>query len=581
MFCFFAHSVKLLPNGLFPKLLKRSGEKPDSAKRYFDGLFAAMESGGDFDLNEIAHFNGGLFDGRRAFELRSDEIGLLQAAASLDWSQIDPTIFGTLFERFLDPDKRAQIGAHYTDPGKIMMIIEPVILRPLHEEWATAKAEIEKLVTEAQVKRGRAFTNAMGKAEEARSKFIERLRKVTILDPACGSGNFLYLGLQGVKDIELKTNLECEALGLQPRAPIVGPEIVHGIEINPLAAELARTTIWIGDVQWRIRNGIYAKPAPILRKLDSIERRDAVIEKATSGDYVEAIWPKAEFIVGNPPYVGNKRMIEKLGEDYVTSLRSIYHDRISGGVYLVTYWFVKAWQMILSDSCKRAGLVATNSVRSGANRDALQQIVEQGSIFEAWADEEWTIDGADVRVSLVCFTKERELQTRLNGRSVNTIYADLTGRSFDITRSRALHENKNVSYVGVILNGEFEVQAKLAREWLLEPLNVNGRPNSEVMRLTFNGDDFNGNRDDKWVIDFGTRMSEEEAAKYERPFEFIAAHVKPYRKRLREDGSFAVRAKGEREIWWRHARARPAMRARLSSLSRYIATPMVSSPDYS
>ncbi len=277
VFCFFAHSVKLLPNGFFPKLLKRAAEKPDNAKRYFDGLFAAMESGGEYDLTEIAHFNGGLFDGRRALVLKSDEIGLLQAAASLDWGQIDPTIFGTLFERFLDPDKRAQIGAHYTDPAKIMMIVEPVILRPLREEWSVAKAEIDKLVDEAHLKRGKAFANAMGRAEEARSKFIERLRKLTILDPACGSGNFLYLALQGVKDIELKANLECEVMGLEPRTPAVGPEIVHGIEINPLAAELARTTIWIGDIQWRIRNGIYARPEPILRKLNSIECRDALI----------------------------------------------------------------------------------------------------------------------------------------------------------------------------------------------------------------------------------------------------------------------------------------------------------------
>jgi len=268
VFCFFAHSVKLLPNGFFPKILRRCAEKPESAKRYFDRLFAAMETGGEFDLTDIAHFNGGLFDGRRALPLQSDEIALLQAAASLDWSQIDPTIFGTLFERFLDPDKRAQIGAHYTDPEKIMMIVEPVILRPLGEEWTKAKARIEQLVKQAQLKQGRrARGNGMGAAEEERSKFIDRLRHLTILDPACGSGNFLYLALQGVKDIELKANLECEAMGLEPRTPLVGPEIVHGIEINILAAELARTTIWIGDIQWRVCNGIYARPEPILRKL--------------------------------------------------------------------------------------------------------------------------------------------------------------------------------------------------------------------------------------------------------------------------------------------------------------------------
>ncbi|MGZ9106433.1 MAG: DNA methyltransferase [Rhodoplanes sp.] len=286
VFCFFAHSVKLLPNGFFPKLLKRCAKKQENSKRYFDGLFAAMEEGGEYDLTDIAHFNGGLFDGRRALRLESGDIGLLQAAGSLDWSQIDPTIFGTLFERFLDPDKRGQIGAHYTDPEKIMMIVEPVILRPLREEWAAAKAEIEKLLQGEAKPPLRAKTNRrmMPKeaAEEVRSRFLERLRKVTILDPACGSGNFLYLALQGVKDIENRANLECEALGLSPQAPTIGPEIVHGIEINPLAAELARTTIWIGDIQWRLRNGIHSKPQPILRKLDSIECRDALITPVSS-----------------------------------------------------------------------------------------------------------------------------------------------------------------------------------------------------------------------------------------------------------------------------------------------------------
>ena len=250
-------------------------------------------------MEKIAYFNGGLFDGRRALPLDSGDIGLLQAAASLDWSQIDPTIFGTLFERFLDPDKRAQIGAHYTDPEKIMMIVDPVILRPLREEWTQVRAKIEGLMSgaikpaeirldvagrmQAGMKNGqRRRFKPIEAAEEVRSQFLERLRQVTILDPACGSGNFLYLALQGVKDIELKANLECEALGLAPRVPVVGPEIVHGIEINPLAAELARTTIWIGDIQWRLRNGIYARPEPD----PAPARRHRVPRRADHGNHL-------------------------------------------------------------------------------------------------------------------------------------------------------------------------------------------------------------------------------------------------------------------------------------------------------
>ena len=192
-----------------------------------------------------------MVDGR--CRLISGDIGLLQAAASLDWSQIDPTIFGTLFERFLDPDKRAQIGAHYTDPQKIMRIVEPVVLRPLQAEWLGAKEEIERILLGETTPPLRAKTRRrmtrLEASEEIRSRFLDRLQKVSILDPACVSGNFLYLTLQGVKDIENKANLECEALGLAPRALLVGPEIVHGIEINGLAAELARTTIWIGDIR--------------------------------------------------------------------------------------------------------------------------------------------------------------------------------------------------------------------------------------------------------------------------------------------------------------------------------------------
>lgn len=405
VFCFFAHSVKLLPNGFFSKLLKRCGDKPANAKRYFDGLFAAMENGGEYDLTEIAHFNGGLFDGRRALELKADEIGLLQAAATLDWSQIDPTIFGTLFERFLDPDKRAQIGAHYTDPEKIMMIVESVILRPLQAEWAAAKTEIEKLADQARLKRGKAQTNAMGKAEEARSTFIERLRKATVLDPACGSGNFLYLALQGVKDLELKANLECETMGLAPQVPTVGPEIVHGIEINPLAAELARTTIWIGDIQWRIRNGIYARPEPILRKLDSVECRDALVTKDADGRVAEASWPDAEFIVGNPPFLGIRLMRGGLGDAAVERLFAVYDGRVSREADLVVYWFEKARAQIKSGKTSRAGLVSTNSIRGGANREVVDRIGADTRLFDAWSDEPWVVEGAAVRVSLLCFGK--------------------------------------------------------------------------------------------------------------------------------------------------------------------------------
>jgi hypothetical protein len=346
-----------------------------------------MESGGEFDLADIAWFNGGLFDGRRALPLDEGDIGLLQAAASLDWSQVDSTIFGTLFERFLDPKKRKQIGAHYTDADKIMMLVEPVILRPLREEWAVARAQMEAILFGASKPPMRAKErrrmSPKEAAEEIRSQFLERLHKLSILDPACGSGNFLYLALQGIKDIENKANLEAEALGLGPRVLTVGPEILHGIENNEIAAELARTTIWIDDIQWRRRNGIYYEPPPILRKLDSIQRRDALIETSPDGMVLEAQWPKAEFIVGNPPFLGGKLMRTGLGDQTVESLFAVFAGRVPPEADLVTYWFEKARAEIASGRTKRAGLVATNSIRGGANRRAIDRIGDDIRIFEA------------------------------------------------------------------------------------------------------------------------------------------------------------------------------------------------------
>jgi type II restriction/modification system DNA methylase subunit YeeA len=250
VFCFFAEDVRLLPDGFFSRVLRHAFDRPERSEEYLDRLFEAMASGGEFDLTDIRHFNGGLFNGRGAFRLDQEELALLVAVGSLGWEHIDPTIFGTLFERFLDPEKRAQIGAHYTDTDKIMMIVEPVVLRPLRQEWEEARTRIEAVLrpiadlgpglTRAAAKSiDRRIIRLKGQAEAIRETFLERLRSLSILDPACGSGNFLYLALQCVKDLEHRANLECESLGLVSRLPVVGPEILHGIELNRHAAELA------------------------------------------------------------------------------------------------------------------------------------------------------------------------------------------------------------------------------------------------------------------------------------------------------------------------------------------------------
>ena len=389
VFCFFADSVKLLPNGLWKKLLAdrraQAREGQGISRRACSTTWrrAAISISRTFSNSTAACSTAA-----PPLALEHGEIGLLFAAASLDWSLIDPTIFGTLFERFLDPDKRAQIGAHYTDPDKIMMIVEPVVLRPLRAEWETAKAKIEAImapVLEAGGGSGKGGERGARQAlrrrarqgrGQARRVHRPALRACAFSTRPAAPAISSISRCRAVKDIEWRAILDCEALGLGMAVPRVGPEILHGIEINPFAAELARTTIWIGDIQWRVKNAITHHPRPILRKLDSIECRDALLTPDGKGGFVEAEWPEADFIVGNPPFLGGKLLRRGLGDATVETLFEAYDGRVPAEADLVCYWFAKAWEALQADRAKRVGLVATNSIRGGANRKVLEPIAE-------------------------------------------------------------------------------------------------------------------------------------------------------------------------------------------------------------
>jgi type II restriction/modification system DNA methylase subunit YeeA len=287
VFCMFAEDVGLLPDHLFTKMLEVSRRDPAGFIENARTLFGAMaHRGGKVGFTAIDWFNGGLFEDDHVLPVSTDDIEALISAARRDWSQIDPSILGTLFERGLDPAKRSQLGAHYTDREKIMMIVRPVIIEPLEAEWAEALAKINALVETAPKRTAeRLLTPAerrkaekiMAEAAAVHSAFIERLAKFRVLDPACGSGNFLYVALRSLKAIEHRANLDAEALGLPRGFPRVGPECVLGIELNPYAAELARVSVWIGEIQWMRRNGFDAAKNPILRPLHTIECRDAVL----------------------------------------------------------------------------------------------------------------------------------------------------------------------------------------------------------------------------------------------------------------------------------------------------------------
>ena len=571
VFCMFAEDVGLLADNIFTRMLEHAHKRPEDFAALARDLFGAMATGGRIGFEAVAWFNGGLFDDDTALPLDKTEIDTTLKASSLDWSEIDPSILGTLFERGLDPDKRSQLGAHYTDRDKIMRIIEPVVIRPWLAEWETAKAEIAAGLERADAAKSRpARTRQHRQAEHLLRSFLERLRDFTVLDPACGSGNFLYLALHALKDLEHRMQLEGEALGLQRSFPAVGPANVKGIEINAYAAELARVSVWIGEIQWMRRNGFHESRDPILKPLDTIECRDAIL----TPDDTESDWPEADVVIGNPPFLGGKLLITHLGEDYVSRMFKTYVGRVPAEADLVCYWFEKAGRQIASGKAQRAGLVATNSIRGGANRRALQAATDNRRIFEAWSDEPWVIDGAAVRVSLVCFSHAgvgSVAGARLDDESVDEIYADLTARrggaGVDLTSVHRLPENAGVAFMGDTKGGAFDVAGDQAREWLRLPANPNGRTNADVLKPWVNGMDLTRRPAGKWIVDFGLDMSVGDAALYEEPFRWVKERVYPMRQ--------ANRREAYREYWWRHVEPRQGMWAALDGLSRYIATPTV------
>ncbi|KAB2318740.1 class I SAM-dependent DNA methyltransferase [Betaproteobacteria bacterium SCN1] len=579
VFCMFAEDAKLLPEKLFETVLDKSNPDGAKAQSRLAELFAAMRKGGDFALETIPYFNGGLFETIAVPTLTTEDVVQLLDAARMRWNDVEPAILGTLFERGLNPDMRSQLGAHYTDPATILKLVRPVVETSLLNEWQAIRAQIEALAPRFAYLKGKKKdeyrpNDARLEGQRLFNAFLEKIKAFRVLDPACGSGNFLYLALKTLKDIEHRVNLDAEALGLHRELVIeTSPANVLGIELNPYAAELARVTVWIGEIQWMLAHGYEIRRNPILRPLDHIENRDAVLAyrkiDGSSEIYCEPLWPEADVIVGNPPFLGDKKMRAELGDGYTDALRRQYAGRVPGGADFVTYWFEKARAQIEAGKAKRAGLVATNSIRGGASRKVLDRILDTTRIFEAWSDEPWINNGAAVRVSLVCFG-DGEVAT-LDGRVVAAIHADLAASestsTIDLTRARRLSECKNTAFIGGMKKGSFDISGECAREWLETGGNPNSRPNADVIKPWVNGLDITRRSQDQWIIDFGVNTREVDAALYEKPFQHLLVHVKPERDKVRNSL--------EKKRWWLHARPAPDLRKAIAGLLRVIGTARV------
>ncbi|MBI4027857.1 MAG: class I SAM-dependent DNA methyltransferase [Verrucomicrobia bacterium] len=584
IFCFFAEDTGLLPKGIFSEITKASLDDVRFFSERLEELFRAMASGGSFGAHKIRHFNGHLLEEATVFELTPDEIRALAGASEADWQFIEPSILGKLFERGLDPDQRAQLGAHYTSRQDIETLVEPVLMMPLRREWTEIKRDILPRLAKGK---GTA-------ADRVRlASFQNKLSAITVLDPACGSGNFLYVSLQLLLSLEKEVIAFAAHLSPLRRGelgfklmPQVDVHQLKAIEINPYAFELAQVSVQIGYLQWMRDNGFLLDRTPILQTLDGFENKDALLNQtfrkkpaslkaARAGEhaaddtlkvYTERAWPACDVIVSNPPFLGGGKLWEALGREYQQELWRVFEGRLPGFSDFCCYWFEKAREQIKDGKCKRAGLLATQGIRGGANREVLKRIKETGGIFFAVSDRDWILDGATVHVSMIGFDNGEQKDRMLDGRQVTTINANLTAHS-DVTQAQLLSENVGLSIIGTKKAGAFDISDAVALLWFNLP-NPHGLPNSDVLRPWVNGSALVQRRHFQWIIDGGTDMKLEEFSLYEQPYKHVLAHVKPERDKSNEPSIVAR--------WWLMARPRPEFRSAIVGQHRYLATPRVS-----
>lgn len=574
VFAMFSEDVGLLDKGLLTKLLERARKYPEKSQGYFAELFSAMSTGGEFWGTDIRYFNGGLFDDHDGLPITAEDAEALLNAAKLDWAEVEPAIFGGLFESSLEKEVRGQRGAHFTAVTEIERIVEPVVMLDLHRQWegvrARARAIVEQAEIKAQAEAGKGHTRV---AEDTRvqarkqaigilHEFQQHLGSIKVLDAACGSGNFLYVTLKRLLDLEHEVRLTAFQYGAGDfdLPPLVHPRQLLGIEIEGFAAELASVTLWIGYFQWnRAHGGQW--PTPVLERLDNIQHHDALLNE----DGTEFQWPEATYIVGNPPFLGNKKLRSVLGDEYLIKLRAVYGDRVPGDADFVAYWPEKAWEAVKAGKTRRAGFVTTQAIRTGGSREVLEKVLEQGgSLFMAWQNEPWLQDGAAVRVSLFAFDDGAEQTRTVDGQPVERINASLSP-SEDVRTAAPLAENAGIAFQGPVKVGAFDIPGELARSWLKSP-NPDGVSNAEVLKPWVNGMDITRRPSDTWIIDFDMR-TEEQARQYLLPFAYVEEKVKPERINNRD--------KQRSTFWWRLGRSGSDLKKASAGQARILVTPRV------
>ncbi len=618
LFTMFAEDVRLIPEGSFTHFLTRMQKRPENFAPNLSSLWQVMDKGGLAgvlgDAGEtVLRFNGYLFKDTTAIALNADEIGLLIEAATHKWNHVEPAIFGTLLERALDGKERAKLGAHYTPRAYVERLVMPTIMEPLRADWAGVQAAAGQLI-EAD------------KADEAHAvieKFHAQLAQTKVLDPACGTGNFLYVALARMKELEGEVIGRLAELAPEGEKQTVAelsghtitPENFLGIEINPRAAAIAQLVLWIGYLQWHFRvNGEGKVPSePVLRDVKTIENRDALItwdkkvlerdehgkpltrwdgetkkKHPTTGKNVpdetaqvevyryvnpkQAAWPRADFIVGNPPFIGVRRINERLGDRYVNAVRSAFGE-LPGTVDFVMFWWDFAARVVRAERARRFGLITTNSIVQDYSRPVVEKHIDDRQrpllLVYAVTNHPWVEnkDGAAVDVAMtvganntencpirITHVKGRKEKVELTDVSVTRINAALKNIP-DVFAAKALKSNKGFCFQGVVPAGE---------GFKSPVVNASGTTAS-AFRPYMIGEDLTDRLGHEHIIDFFGLSEADAADKFPAEFSKILDEVKPERDQNPRDSY--------KEKWWIFAEPRPNLRKAVAGLARYVATP--------
>jgi hypothetical protein len=606
LFTMFAEDVELLPKGSFRDVLKKCVDNPALFPRLVGQLWEAMDTGGfSYALErDVKKFNGYLFKDRTALPLPREEIGELYEAAKADWKQVEPAIFGTLLEQALNPAERRKLGAHYTPRAYVERLVIATVLEPLKADWTNVQGAAENLRAGGDHKGAAAIIQA----------FHNKLCETKILDPACGTGNFLYVSLELMKRLEGEVLEALASISDQGRfagyeLKTIDPHQFLGLEVNPRAAAIAELVLWIGFLQWHFRTRGGVPPEPILRDFKTIKVQDAVLawdkrelarddqgrplqRTDAEGNLIDVWrfenpkrpeWPTADYIVGNPPFVGGKDIRGRLGDGYAEALWAA-NPHMNESADFVMYWWDRAAELLTRKGTplQRFGFVTTNSLSQLFQRRVMERYLNAKnpvSLVMAIADHPWTKatrDAAAVRIAMTVaalgkhdgqlfeVTKEEALDTdapELQLRVVpGKINSDLTV-GVDVARTSSLAANSGLSSRGMMLFGSgFIVTRQQAMH-----LGLGKRPGLERHILHYrNGRDLTSTPRDVMVIDLFGLNASEVREKFPEVYQHILAQVKPERDRNRD--------KDIKARWWLFGRTRDEIRPALKGLRRYIAT---------